>query len=531
MTTSYGQVRLQICGEGPAVVVLVGPTRAASWMAADLARRLPDRQVVAVEMPGVGGSSRLRARDCSEASSAVTQAVSWLRSSGGSTRLDVIATDLAVALAPPVVEALRPETLVLLDTQDALNWVECGLEPPAGNPVTDGGHLLALWTFLRDRRLIRADDPTRPRTQGAALPCTAELADGFIAAASSPMGFSRWWRATAAALPAAVGEVEMMARSATVGHLDEIPEVLDVTTSGPTSSRGPTATSPDHSEGVWFEYVETRRGRAHVRRSGSTGRPVLVLSTGGGSSEQFAPVVRGLADSPHGPRTVASMDYFGNGLSEPGRPRPSVAELAQDAWAVVDALGWGEVDLWGSHTGACVAIEMMLSAPERVGRAVLEAPPMVTQAMSIELAERYFPDLAPTRSGSHIVAAWSWRRDAFLYWPWYSVAHDSARGIGLPEPDELELYSRGILESGETYDGAYRAAFDYDTRNRLPMLTRPSIITAGPHDMLANTLADAAQLIPDGLVEIVPTPETVWWPGPDERAAETTMRIYQDFLR
>jgi len=118
----------------------------------------------------------------------------------------------------------------------------------------------------------------------------------------------------------------------------------------------------------------------------------------------------------------------------------------------------------------------------------------------------------------------------FFYWPWYRVEQASARAIGIPTAEDLHLYCVGILESGTTYDRAYRAGFSYDTWSRLPELRRPAILTAGPHDMLANALEDAAALVPDKLLQIVPTPTTVWWPDPEPAAAEQTLQIYRDFL-
>ena len=48
----------------------------------------------------------------------------------------------------------------------------------------------------------------------------------------------------------------------------------------------------------------------------------------------------------------------------------------------------------------------------------------------------------------------------------------------MPGAADLQAYATGILESGSTYDGAYRAAFDYDSRARLPHLTRPALLGA-----------------------------------------------------
>lgn len=532
-TTTHGQLRLQLAGggasRGGAVVVLVGPTRSAAWVAGHLAARVGGRLVVAVEMPGCGGSSRLRAATTIEAAGAAVEALDWARTGTGT--CDLVVLDLAVAYAAGVADGLEPATTLVADLDSARGWHAGRRTPPPGEPATDGGHLAALWTFLRDRRLVRADDPRRARTVGPPPPDVPELSDGFVAAATDPAAFATWWRRAADGLEA--GAAALAERGATEVDAPDVADAVEALTSSAAAEApaptGPPPTAPDVDGALWHAYVATDRGRAHVRRAGSgRGRPVLVLSTGGGSSEQFAPVVHGLAADD---RPVAALDYPGNGLSEPGPEHPTIAGLAQDALAVAGALGWDDLDVWGSHTGACVALEMAIAEPGRVGRVVMEAPPMVSDEFRDDLLARYFPDLTPDRFGSHLPRAWAWRRDAFLFWPWYAVDHASARAIGLPCAEDLQRYAVGILESGETYDRAYRAAFDYDTRGRLPLLTRPAIITAGPHDMLANTLQDAADLVPGDLLTLVATPETVWWPDPDADAARATMDLYREFLR
>lgn len=515
VTTSQGQVRLFRGGSGPALVVLAGLTRAASAVANEMEALFPERGVVVVEAPGVGGSARVTADSTAERAAAVVEALDHL----GEDEVDLVALELSSALVPEIVTA-RAVRAVLVDLDSALGWVEQGTAPPAAEPDEHGTHLTALWGFLRDRRLLRADAPHLPRTSGAALPGVDDLSASFVAATTRPEAFVRAWERLAAALPGAA--VPTYERAAALADLVDVLPAR----SGPDAEQ-PRATAPAPGTALWHQYVDTAVGRAHLRRAGSEGRPLLVLSTGGGSSAQFEPVVRGLAET----RTVAALDYFGNGLSDAlPRGRPSVADLADEAFAVADALGWASFDVWGSHTGACVALEMAVARPDRIGRGVFEAPVVISPEFRDDLQSHYFPDLTPDVFGTHVQRAWHWRRDVFAYWPWYRVDHAAARAIGLPSAEDLQLYAVGILESGATYDGAYRAAFDFDTRARLPHLTRPAILTAGPHDMLANALDDAGDLVPDDLLRTVPTPATVWWPDPEPSAAAETMRIYRGFL-
>lgn len=529
VTTSRGQVRVFVGGTGRPLVVLAGLTRAASCVADDLVALLPQRRVVVVETPGVGGSARTEVSGLVERADTVVESLRFLDGAA----VDVVALEHAVALVPRVVSGLAAAgtscgTTVLVDDRAPVAWAEHGTTPPSPAARADGTHLTALWAFLRDRRLVRPDAPTQPRTHEAPLPDVPELSAGFVAASTRPEGFVLAWEELTAALTGDRPGADLT-DATRVGTLAEVATTLTTPAGDVSSERNVEVPDTVPAPGMqpWNDYVQTELGLAHLRRAGSSGRPLLVLSTGGGSSAQFEPVVRGLAET----RTVAALDYFGNGLSEALHRTPDVADLAREAFAVADALGWETFDVWGSHTGACTALEMTVSRPERIGRAVLEAPVVISEDFRDDLQAHYFPDLAPDPFGTHVQRAWHWRREVFLYWPWYRVAHEAARSIGLPTAEDLQVYAVGILESGATYDGAYRAAFDYDTRARLPKLTRPAILVAGPHDMLANALDDAADLVPDDLLRTISTPATVWWPDPEPQAAADTMAIYREFLR
>ena len=162
---------------------------------------------------------------------------------------------------------------------------------------------------------------------------------------------------------------------------------------------------------------------------------------------------------------------------------------------------------------------------------VMEGPVFISPDFQQDILDNYFIDLTPDAWGLHLIKVWNWRRDLFMYWPWYRVARENARDIGIPRAKDLHLYAIGILESGTTYDGAYRAAFSYDTRSRLPKLTRPGLVCAGPNDMLKDGLVDAREIGPKDIVTVCETPTTVWWPDPDPKAAAETLALYDRFLR
>jgi pimeloyl-ACP methyl ester carboxylesterase len=224
------------------------------------------------------------------------------------------------------------------------------------------------------------------------------------------------------------------------------------------------------------------------------------------------------------------MDYLGNGRSDkPNRPA-TIENFAQEALEVCDALGFERFDIWGSHTGASVALEVALRRPSQVGKIILEAPVLVSENFVHDLLERFRIPLEPRPWGSHLLDAWNWRKDLFQFWPWYEVTRSAVRSLGLPRPKDLHLFVLGIIESGSSFSGSFNAAFSYDMRQKLPLLECPALVCAGPNDMFIEAVNDAAGLVPVQYRSVRQTPTTVWWPGPDPDAATETLALYEDFL-
>ena len=464
LTVSGGQIRCWTTGETADCVVLAGPGFGAATLARRLATLLPDRRALVIELPGIGGSASTEPTSLDAIADALAAALLLLGAGGA----PLVAVDLAAAVLPPLLArpAIRPAAVVALGLDRAEAWAARGALPPPIAPTTDGSHLQALWSFLRDLHLLEPADPTQASAVGEPLPSPAELDEGFVAAAVRPERFTAAWKALAGGLGAVSG-LDGLVR---VGPARDLAAALAAIASRPLPPVPATAPLPGGA--LWYDHVDTARGRVHLRRAGDAGTPLLVLPTGGGSSEQFAPVVRGLSAG----RRVFALDYFGNGLSDRREGEVSVEDLAEDAIAVIEALGFARVDVWGSHTGSLVALELALRRPDLVGRMVLEGPVFVAPDFQADLLDNYFPVVRPDKWGLHLPLVWNWRRDMFLYWPWYRVDRGAVRRLGLPSPAELHLYAIGILESGPTYDRAYRSAFRYPTAERLPRLTRPALV-------------------------------------------------------
>lgn len=113
--------------------------------------------------------------------------------------------------------------------------------------------------------------------------------------------------------------------------------------------------------------VETARGRFNVRCTGESGPPVLMLHPLALSGAVWDPVARYLAGS----FRVVAMDARGHGDSGWDRRPFTVADLADDAAAVIEELGLAPAHVVGLSMGGSTAVVLAAARPDLVDGLVL----------------------------------------------------------------------------------------------------------------------------------------------------------------
>ena len=513
LTLPTGQMRVWRTGEGPAVVVLPGLAEAAATAADRVAAVLPGHAITALEWPGVGGSAGLQVFTIRQVSALIGTAIDALGLGD--------APGIAIDLAAPVARVLasKGQAWLLIQEARAKAWAGRGFAPGDLTPRGDGTHLTALWAHLRNSCLLDPADPVRPDFGDGPLATPEELDLALVSASVDGPAYARLWNILAGAVVEQDGDLAPV-RTATMA---EAVAAIGALPNRPAAGSLP-ATAPLPS-GIWCDHADIAIARLHVRHCGTAARPLMILQSAPGSTAPLAEVIEGLGQIRH----VVAPDYPGNGDSSKPEGKVDIASLARSMLAAADAMGFDELDLWGTHTGAVVALEMALIAPERIGRMVMEAPPILPAAFTADILDNYLPPIRPDRWGLHLQQAWNMRRDMFLFWPWYNHQRAALRPLGLPDARFLHDWTIGLLKSGRTYDRSYRAAFEYHTAERLPHLTVPALITAGPADMLAEGLAKLRDIAP-ACVEVASTPATVWYPNQPAEARAETIAIYTRFL-
>lgn len=269
-------------------------------------------------------------------------------------------------------------------------------------------------------------------------------------------------------------------------------------------------------------FVDIAEGQVHYRACGSPDRPALVMFHGSpGSSFSLTPLMTHLAERRH----VIAIDTLGNGDSSPARSdTPEIFDLADAHRRAIAQIGLTQFDIYGYHTGTAICTELTIASPGHIRRIVLEGVSVFSASdQSTLFSNNHAPDIPVDLSGTHLMAAFSMVRDAHLFWPWWQRTADARRPLGLPSAAYLNQEVIEVLKASRTYFKSYNAALRYPKRERLPMISRPTLVMACPSDQLYGFLDEACALIPGARKAITRDPHT-----DDDRAA--TARTILDFL-
>ena len=244
-------------------------------------------------------------------------------------------------------------------------------------------------------------------------------------------------------------------------------------------------------------FVDAGSGQIHYRYAGAAtaGRmPLALIHQSPGSSKQLESLLAALAQRSC---QAVAPDTLGNGDSTASPiAAPTIVDLAEAAYGALDQLLPGQFDLYGSHTGASIAMEIAIAHPDRVRRLVLDGMGLYAMDEQAEILQRYAREIVPDLEGTQLLKVWHFCRDQFLFWPYYNRTAQGRLPNGLPDADTLHDFVVEVLKAMRSYHHSYRAAFRHPKRDRLPKLALPVLVTCSPSDMLHAYYADVAALVP-----------------------------------
>lgn len=222
--------------------------------------------------------------------------------------------------------------------------------------------------------------------------------------------------------------------------------------------------------------------RVHYFRAGD-GPPVVLIHSSPASARLMMKEIARLS----GDYTVFAFDTPGFGLSDPlPMAELEVADLADAMAATLAAIGMPPCPIFGTHTGAAIALELGARHPQVATGMVLDGVPAFTDEECERFFADYFRTLPLSDLGGHYSEAWSRFRDQSLWFPWSARTPDHLNRYDLSPPHSTQLWVSMYFEAAEHYIPAYRAASYYGSRalTAAAKLTVPTVYTAAHTDML-----------------------------------------------
>jgi pimeloyl-ACP methyl ester carboxylesterase len=224
---------------------------------------------------------------------------------------------------------------------------------------------------------------------------------------------------------------------------------------------GAPAVRSGHAEVNGLRYYYEIRGQ---------GEPLLLLHGGLGTLDMFGPVVLpALTRS----RQVIAVDLHGHGRTQLGSRKISLVDQGDDLAALLEQLGYRQVDVLGYSFGGGVGFRLAVQHPDKVRRLVLASAGFAQDG--------FYPEMLPQQAQVSAAIA-PMMKETPMYTSYVAVA---------PDPSE---FPRLLDAMGELM----RQRYDY--RADVAKLTMPVMLIFGDADMYRpEHVVEFYQLLGGGL--------------------------------
>jgi pimeloyl-ACP methyl ester carboxylesterase len=218
-----------------------------------------------------------------------------------------------------------------------------------------------------------------------------------------------------------------------------------------------------------------------VERRGD-GPDVLLIAGLSDPAEAWQPQLEGLSDR----YRLTAFDNRGAGRSPMPPEGFSVADMADDAAAILRTLDVSSAHVAGFSGGSATAQELALRHPELVRSQVLVSTwaRAVSFLRSTTTTWRWLADVAPSERAM---------LEAFFLWIYTPRAHESGmvdqiidEALAFPHPQSPEAFQRQL-----------DAWVAHDTLDRLHEIAAPTLVVAGELDIV--TAPRCGQVVADGI--------------------------------
>jgi pimeloyl-ACP methyl ester carboxylesterase len=236
-------------------------------------------------------------------------------------------------------------------------------------------------------------------------------------------------------------------------------------------------------------FADLPHGQLHFR-TGGEGETLLMLHASPGSSRQLAKMITAFSST----MRVVAPDTPGNGDSEPlPGDRLEITDLAQALLAFLDSQTIERMHIYGTHTGAAIAAELAILAPDRICTIMLDG---ISDFQGEELGDylaQYAKPFEADLDGAYLSRIFQFCRDQYQFFPWFRRTRAARRDGGLPHADDLAALVIEVLKARTSYQRNYQAAFRWPARERLALVPCPALLMASAADPLHDTTQSLAQ--------------------------------------
>jgi aminoacrylate hydrolase len=237
-------------------------------------------------------------------------------------------------------------------------------------------------------------------------------------------------------------------------------------------------------------HIKLRDGAELYYETHGKGPPLLLVPGLGGDGRWWGENVAKLASR----FTVVVHDHRGTGRSTLSLLQYSVAQMADDALQLIEALGFDKVHWCGHSTGGAMGQVLAIEHPERIDRLVLSATWARTDAFFRRLFEaraQVLKELGPVayqRSSALALNSPFWVRD-----------HDA-------ELAALEAKANETIPEPEIVLSRIAAIVAHDQRDRLQTVKAPTLAICARDDMVTPLYftEELVRLIPNARAYVLP---------------------------
>jgi pimeloyl-ACP methyl ester carboxylesterase len=199
------------------------------------------------------------------------------------------------------------------------------------------------------------------------------------------------------------------------------------------------------------------------------GEPLLLLHGGLGSIDMFGPMLPMLADN----RQVIAVDLHGHGRTQLGNRKIRLPAIGDDLAALLDELGYDQVDVLGYSFGGGAGFRLAVQHPDKVRRLAIVSAGFAQDG--------FFPEMLPMQAQVGAGMA-EMMKDTPMYQSYVAVA---------PDPAE---FPKLLDAMGELMRTPYNWADDVKTLNM------PVMLVFGDSDMFRpEHIVEFYQLLGGGL--------------------------------